>query len=251
MTPLPLIAVIAPVVDVHGHRPDTRAERSCYDLATLTPADARSLVGKRARFRVVLDSTGDDSFDCVAPDGLHATVYLVPDQEVADEMVVEARLVIIDHPASFGFAALREYRLVDAVVRVGREAFARPGAAGAILGTRQGWFDWRGRRSGPVRSVQYHGRGLVAPAFYPAGAAGSAGARYRPLPPIPAALPAPPPTGPGRTRTARPRNGHPSLRSPVGMPPFSAVVQHGACLDSRVATNSFSITSKSSFSGLE
>jgi hypothetical protein len=100
-------------------RADTRVERACYVLAELTPIEARHLDGKRARFRVALDSSGEDSFDCLAPDGLHASVYLVPDQEPADEMVVEARLKVIDHPASFGFPALREYRLLDAV-RVGR-----------------------------------------------------------------------------------------------------------------------------------
>jgi hypothetical protein len=39
----------------------------------------------------------------------------LPGQEAQDEMVVEARLVIIDHRACFGFPALREYRLKDAV----------------------------------------------------------------------------------------------------------------------------------------
>jgi hypothetical protein len=100
-------------------RADTRVERACHVLAELTPMEARHLAGRRARFRVVLDSTGEDSFDCVAPDGLHATVYLLPDQEPADEMVVEARLKVIDHPPGFGFPALREYRLLDAL-RVGR-----------------------------------------------------------------------------------------------------------------------------------
>jgi hypothetical protein len=84
-------------------------------------AEARRLEGKRARFRVVLDSAEDfvdHSWDCLAPDGLHATVYLRPDQEAADMMTVEARLVIIDYPAGFGFPPLREYRLRSAV-RVG------------------------------------------------------------------------------------------------------------------------------------
>jgi hypothetical protein len=45
-------------------------------------------------------------------------VFLLPDEEAADMMTVEARLVVIDYPAAFGFAALREYRLRDAV-RVG------------------------------------------------------------------------------------------------------------------------------------
>jgi hypothetical protein len=76
------------------------------------------LAGKRAGFRVVLDSSedfADHSFDCLAPDGLHATMYLLPDQEAADVMTVEARLVIIDYPASWGFPPLREYRVRDAV----------------------------------------------------------------------------------------------------------------------------------------
>jgi hypothetical protein len=121
MLPILFLAVLSPVADGPGHRPDTRAGRTCHDLARLTPADARSLAGKRARYRVVLDSLEDfatHSFDCVAPEGLHATVFLLADQEAADEMTVEARLVIIDYPAAVGFAALREYRLRDAV-RVG------------------------------------------------------------------------------------------------------------------------------------
>jgi hypothetical protein len=65
---------------------------------------------------VSLDSEGDDNaYDCVAPDGLHASVFLLPEQKAADDMTVEATLVIIDHPAVFGFGPLREYRLVNAV----------------------------------------------------------------------------------------------------------------------------------------
>jgi hypothetical protein len=46
-------------------------------------------------------------------------VFLLAGREAADEMTVEARLKVIDHPLGFGFPALREYRLLDAV-RVGR-----------------------------------------------------------------------------------------------------------------------------------
>jgi hypothetical protein len=39
----------------------------------------------------------------------------LPGQETKDEMTVEAVLRVIDHRACFGFPALREYLLVDAV----------------------------------------------------------------------------------------------------------------------------------------
>jgi hypothetical protein len=112
-----MLPLLLPLAFAAGGVPHTTSqlERTYHVLETLTPAEARRLEGKRARFRVTLDSTGDDSFDVLAPLGLHATVYLAPDQEPADEMTVVARLVIIDHPASWGFAALREYRLVEAV----------------------------------------------------------------------------------------------------------------------------------------
>jgi hypothetical protein len=68
---------------------------------------------------VSLDSAEDNNcFDCVAPDGLHASVCLLAGQEAADDMTVKATPVIIDHPPGFGLPPLREYRLVDAV-RVG------------------------------------------------------------------------------------------------------------------------------------
>jgi hypothetical protein len=120
MLPILLLPVTLAVADVP--RVNTRADHDIYFLADLTPAEARSLAGKWARYRVVLDSLEDEaahSWDCLAPDGLHASVILMADQEAADMMTVEARLVIIDYPAAIGFAALREYRLRDAV-RVGQ-----------------------------------------------------------------------------------------------------------------------------------
>jgi hypothetical protein len=116
MMPLLLLPLLA-AADLPG----PRVERGVYYLADLTPADARRLDGRRARFRVALDSAEDNNcFDCLAPPGLHASVCLLPGQEAADDdMTVEATLVIIDHPPGFGFPPLREYRLLDAV-RVGR-----------------------------------------------------------------------------------------------------------------------------------
>jgi hypothetical protein len=42
-------------------------------------------------------------------------MWLLPGQEAQDEMTVEARLVIVNHRAGWGFPALRESRLMDAV----------------------------------------------------------------------------------------------------------------------------------------
>jgi hypothetical protein len=91
-----------------------------FTLAALTPADAARLEGKRARFRISLDSAPEQdgkytAYDCLAPDGLIAAVWLLPGQEASDEMTVEARLVIVGHRACFGFPAQREYRLKNAV----------------------------------------------------------------------------------------------------------------------------------------
>jgi hypothetical protein len=104
--------------DVPSRRVEGRVERGVYFLADLRPAEARRLAGRRARFRVVLDSLQDvatHSFDCLAPDELHASVYLRLGQEAADAMTVEARLWVIDFPPGLGFPSLREYRLVNAV----------------------------------------------------------------------------------------------------------------------------------------
>jgi hypothetical protein len=101
MTPFLLLAVLAPVADPQGHRPDTRAERTYYCLADLTPAEARLLEGKRSRFRVTLDSLADESTyspDCQAPAELFPRVSLPAGQEDAHDITVEARLVVLDWP---------------------------------------------------------------------------------------------------------------------------------------------------------
>jgi hypothetical protein len=102
----------------------TEVDRA-FTLADLTAAEAEHLDGKRARFRVVLDSTADHEgkhtlYDCLPPAGVEATVWLLPGQEARDEMTVEARLAIIDHktwiaPDGTVFPGFREYRLADAV----------------------------------------------------------------------------------------------------------------------------------------
>jgi hypothetical protein len=89
-------------------------------VPAVAPADAARLEGRRARFRIAPDSAGEEdgkhiAIDCLAPDGLAAVVWLLPGQEARDDMTVEAVLRIIDHKTGWGFPALREYRLVDAV----------------------------------------------------------------------------------------------------------------------------------------
>jgi len=73
------------------------------DFASLTLQEALSLQGHPARYRVVLDSLPDEVagyvlYDCVSPAGESRTVYLRPGQDVAEEMTVEAVLVIKQMP---------------------------------------------------------------------------------------------------------------------------------------------------------
>jgi hypothetical protein len=97
----------------------TEVERT-FTLSALTAAQAAQLHGKRARFCISLDSLPEQdgrytAYDCVARPGLAAGVWLLPGQEAQDKMTVEARLVIVNHRAAWGFPAQTEYRLKDAV----------------------------------------------------------------------------------------------------------------------------------------
>ena len=109
-----------------GPAPSGRAVKT-YELASLSPADAFRLNGKRAVFRIGLDSTeaeweGFTLYDCQSVDAVSRSVYFCPWQDVADEMTVEATLWVIRHPATVGdqgtpFPAFVEYRLTKAVIR--------------------------------------------------------------------------------------------------------------------------------------
>jgi hypothetical protein len=112
-----LLALLLAAGDIP--RPRVDVQRT-YTLEALTPADAARLQGKRARFAIALDSLPEEAggytaYDCLAPPGLAAGVWLCPGQEAQDEMTVEALLVIVNHRAAWGFPALTEYRLKDAV----------------------------------------------------------------------------------------------------------------------------------------
>jgi hypothetical protein len=76
-------------------------------------------VGRRVRYRLELDSTeavidGYVSYDCRTGDGTAKTVWMLAGEEAADEMEVEARLVVCHHPGWSPFPAFTEYRLMDA-----------------------------------------------------------------------------------------------------------------------------------------
>src|SRR5262245_30913062 len=110
---------LSPVGDA-GPSPGAKAR--LHDLAALSDADALRLDGRRGLFRISLDSLPGESdgfilYDCRSPDAVFRAVRLYPGQEVDDEMVVEAALHIVRHPASGPFPALVEYRLTRAVRR--------------------------------------------------------------------------------------------------------------------------------------
>ena len=80
---------------------DDRTERA-YEVATLTPAVACLLEGRRVRYLVVRDSLPDwegryTSYDAVAPAGLHASVYFIGER--GWDGIVEATLTIVEHLA--------------------------------------------------------------------------------------------------------------------------------------------------------
>jgi hypothetical protein len=82
--------------------PDTRVVQ-IHDLATLTADQAQHLNGRVTLFRVELDSTEyEGGYECVTHDDISRTAYFLPEQEVGDRMVVEARLVVLRHGKSVG-----------------------------------------------------------------------------------------------------------------------------------------------------
>jgi hypothetical protein len=98
-------------------RPGREETTPTYTLATLTLHQARRLHGKRARFRIEVDSTFDeigkfDVYGCQGEDDRFCTVWFPARPEVADEMVVEALLVVIHHK---GWTAPNGFRFDDSI----------------------------------------------------------------------------------------------------------------------------------------
>ena len=97
---------------LNDHAPITEP---VYNLAFLSADELAKLDGKRAMFRIELDSEDDVEnrgfvlYDLKAADGTFRTVWLYRDQEQADDMVVEATVRVCRH--SF----CTEYRLEGAV----------------------------------------------------------------------------------------------------------------------------------------
>jgi hypothetical protein len=118
-----LIASAAPAL-ADAPSPNGVDADGVHDFAALTFQDALSLQGHPARYRVVLDSLPDEAgdyvlFNCLSPVGESRTVYLLPGQDVADRMTVEAVLVVRQCPPSEGpggahFEGFTEFRLMDA-----------------------------------------------------------------------------------------------------------------------------------------
>jgi hypothetical protein len=114
-----LLLLLVPVVAIpDAPRHPARPSR-VYDLAMLSPADAASLAGSMALYRIEVDSLAEEHegrilVDCTSPDAVHRTARLLPVKQVPEAVTVRARLQVLRHGASWGFLELVEYRLLDA-----------------------------------------------------------------------------------------------------------------------------------------
>jgi hypothetical protein len=104
---------------------------AAHVLATITPAEADKLEGKRGRFHVQLDgpATAEGKYTLyeVVVTGANdlGTVRLAAGQDAEDGMIVEARLVVLRGkawraPGGEVVPAFTEFRLVDAKNATGR-----------------------------------------------------------------------------------------------------------------------------------
>jgi hypothetical protein len=127
MTPIFAVLLISlPLGSADHHTVSSRTE-VIHDLARLTPSEARLLEGKRAKYRLVLGSLPDSQqgfvlYECPSNDEVGRTIWLDLEQELAEEMIVEATLRIFHHPAAVereGTPArvFTEYRLLSALRR--------------------------------------------------------------------------------------------------------------------------------------
>ena len=95
-----------------------------HDLASLTPAAAAALAGKRSRWRVTMASPPDrrgqwDVYEVLPENDPQGVLYLEAGPEVRGFVLVDATLEVIHHPpiaaGAVRVASFTEYRLVDAV----------------------------------------------------------------------------------------------------------------------------------------
>jgi hypothetical protein len=111
LAPFPLLLVPADVPRI-----PTAVVEQTYDLALLTHGQAQQLDGRRVRIRVDLESEPGDvggavGYDCVSPDDVNRTVWLIPRQQVKDVMEVEGVFRLLWRPPGNGFAGYWEYRV--------------------------------------------------------------------------------------------------------------------------------------------
>jgi hypothetical protein len=119
LTSLPVLTDVPPP-------PSGEIER-VHDFARLDRSEATQLHGRRATFRIRLNSEADSEagkvvYDCLGEDGIDRTVWFINGLEVEDdanEMIVEATLRIAHFepwvaPDGMKFEAFTEYRLEDA-----------------------------------------------------------------------------------------------------------------------------------------
>jgi hypothetical protein len=109
-----------------GPLPSGKVER-IHDFATVCRSEAFHLNGRRALFRIQLNTEADSEagrlvYDCVGKDGTNRAVWFISGQEVEDdqkEMIVEATLRIVHRepwtaPDGMRFEAFTGYWLEDA-----------------------------------------------------------------------------------------------------------------------------------------
>jgi hypothetical protein len=123
-----VLAVIPTIATARsGTEPASGRQVVTHPLDRLTMREALALNGRRARFRVVLDSLPDDYdgqtlYDCLTAGDLAGSVFLAPGEQVregGEVLAVEATVRVYYHPAAFGeggalFPAFWEVRLVEA-----------------------------------------------------------------------------------------------------------------------------------------
>jgi hypothetical protein len=91
------------------------------DLATLSHRDAQRLDGQGVRVRVDLESRPGDTggavvYDCVSPDDVNRTVWLVPGQEARDVMDVEGVFRLLWRGPGNGFPGFWEFHIDNGVL---------------------------------------------------------------------------------------------------------------------------------------
>jgi hypothetical protein len=106
---LPLLVVAPSPAELPRVRLEAAIIRG-HDFAALTRAEALQLAGKRAWFRVVLDSSevGSETeanskvaYYCITHDSVHRTLMFVEGEKLGRKMVVEATLMITGIPTYF------------------------------------------------------------------------------------------------------------------------------------------------------